>query len=312
MRIGLDFMGGDFAPREALQGAVDALEQADLSDVHIVLFGDKSAMADFSNLQGDSHRVSVVHSSEVIEMAEHPTRAISQKRNSSISLGLKMLAEGQLDAFASAGNTGAMMVGSLYTVKAIEGIIRPSLTTLVPKVGGGTGLLLDVGANSDVKPDVLVQFAELGTLYSKHVLKIENPKVGLLSIGHEKEKGNLLTQAAYPLLEESRSINFIGNVEGRDLFLESCDVIVCDGYTGNVVLKTCEGFFYQLKKRGVKDEFLDRFNFTDYGGTAILGVNKPVIIGHGISKSDTFVNMIRLSKRIIQSRLIDKIKSTMN
>jgi len=197
-------------------------------------------------------------------------------------------------------------------VKAIEGVIRPSLSTLVPKIEGGTGLLLDVGANSDVKPDVLLQFAELGSLYCKHVLKIEEPKVGLLSIGHEREKGNLLTQAAFPLLEESRSLNFIGNLEGRDLFLNTCDVIVCDGFTGNVVLKTCEGFFYQLKKRGVNDEFLDRFNFTDYGGTSILGVNKPVIIGHGISKSDTFVNMLRLSKQIVQSRLIDKIKFTMN
>ena len=312
MRIGLDFMGGDFAPNEALKGVKEALDESDLSDVHIVLLGNEDHLKDYPELTGETNRVSVVHAPEVIEMAEHPTRAISQKRNSSISIGLRMLAEGQLDAFASAGNTGAMMVGSLYTVKAIEGVIRPSLSTLVPKIEGGTGLLLDVGANSDVKPDVLLQFAELGSLYCKHVLKIEEPKVGLLSIGHEREKGNLLTQAAFPLLEERRSLNFIGNVEGRDLFLNTCDVIVCDGFTGNVVLKTCEGFFYQLKKRGVNDEFLDRFNFTDYGGTSILGVNKPVIIGHGISKSDTFVNMLRLSKQIVQSRLIDKIKFTMN
>jgi len=312
MRIGLDFMGGDFAPNEALKGVKEALDESDLSDVHIVLLGDEEHLSDHPELTGATNRISVVHAPEAIEMAEHPTRAISQKRNSSISIGLKMLAEGQLDAFASAGNTGAMMVGSLYTVKAIEGVIRPSLSTLVPKVGGGTGLLLDVGANSDVKPDVLLQFAELGSLYCKHVLKIDDPKVGLLSIGHEREKGNLLTQAAFPLLEDSRSLNFVGNVEGRDLFLDTCDVIVCDGFTGNVVLKTCEGFFFQLKKRGVNDEFLDRFNFTDYGGTSILGVNKPVIIGHGISKSDTFVNMLRLSKQIVQSRLIDKIKFAMN
>lgn len=305
-------MGGDFAPNEALKGVKEALDESDLSDVHIVLLGDEEHLSDHPELTGATNRISVVHAPEAIEMAEHPTRAISQKRNSSISIGLKMLAEGQLDAFASAGNTGAMMVGSLYTVKAIEGVIRPSLSTLVPKVGGGTGLLLDVGANSDVKPDVLLQFAELGSLYCKHVLKIDDPKVGLLSIGHEREKGNLLTQAAFPLLEDSRSLNFVGNVEGRDLFLDTCDVIVCDGFTGNVVLKTCEGFFFQLKKRGVNDEFLDRFNFTDYGGTSILGVNKPVIIGHGISKSDTFVNMLRLSKQIVQSRLIDKIKFAMN
>ncbi len=164
MRIGLDFMGGDFAPNEALKGVKEALDESDLSDVHIVLLGNEDHLKDYPELTGETNRVSVVHAPEVIEMAEHPTRAISQKRNSSISIGLRMLAEGQLDAFASAGNTGAMMVGSLYTVKAIEGVIRPSLSTLVPKIEGGTGLLLDVGANSDVKPDVLLQFAELGSL----------------------------------------------------------------------------------------------------------------------------------------------------
>jgi len=311
MRLGIDLMGGDYAPAEAIKGVEQALVESDLSDVHLVLIGDESRIKDHASFDLNSSRLSIVHTDEMIEMAEHPTRAVSQKRNSSISLGLKLLAEGALDAFASAGNTGAMMVGSLYTVKAIEGVIRPSLSTLVPKVSGGTGLMLDVGANADVKPEAMVQFAKLGSLYAQHVLKIDNPKVGLLSIGHEREKGNLLTQAVYPLLEDNRSINFIGNIEGRDIFQDSCDVIVCDGFTGNVVLKTCEGFFYQLKKRGVEDEFLDRFNFKDYGGTAILGVNKPVVIGHGISKSSTFVNMIRLSKRLVQSRLIEKIKSSL-
>jgi len=311
MRIGIDLMGGDYAPAEAIKGVEQALLESDLDDIHLVLIGDESKIASHSKIDLSSSRLSVVHTDEIIEMAEHPTRAVSQKRNSSISVGLKLLAEGSLDAFASAGNTGAMMVGSLYTVKAIEGILRPSLSTLVPKISGGTGLMLDVGANSDVKPEAMVQFAKLGSLYAQHVLRIENPKVGLLSIGHEKEKGNLLTQAVYPMLEENRNLNFIGNIEGRDIFDDSCDVIVCDGFTGNVVLKTCEGFFYQLKKRGVKDEFLDRFNFKDYGGTAILGVNKPVVIGHGISKSATFVNMIRLAKKLVQSRLIEKIKTSL-
>lgn len=304
-------MGGDFAPDETIQGVAEALSTPDLNDVQLTLIGDENIIKARLEELGISGRVNVVHASEVIGMGEHPTRAISQKRNSSINVGLKMLAEGQLDGFAGAGNTGAMMVGALYTVKAIDGILRPSLTTLVPKIDGSDGLMLDVGANADVKPDVMVQFAVLGSLYAQHVLRIENPRVGLLSIGEEKEKGNLLNQAVFPMLEDTRSINFIGNVEGRDLFSDKADVIVCDGFTGNIVLKTCEGFFYKLKKRGINDEFLDRFNFESYGGTAILGVNKPVIIGHGISKAGTFVNMIRLTKQVVLSNLIQKIRASL-
>jgi glycerol-3-phosphate acyltransferase PlsX len=311
MKIGIDVMGGDFAPEQTIKGVVEALSTPDLSDVQLTLIGDESVIKEQLGDTDLTNRVEIVHASEVIGMAEHPTRAISQKRNSSINVGLKMLAEGGLDGFAGAGNTGAMMVGALYTVKAIDGILRPSLTTLVPKIDGTNGLMLDVGANADVKPDVMVQFAILGSLYAQHVLGIENPRVGLLSIGEEKEKGNLLNQAVYPMLEDTRSINFIGNVEGRDLFSDKTDVIVCDGFTGNIVLKTCEGFFYKLKKRGINDEFLDRFNFESYGGTAILGVNKPVIIGHGISRANTFVNMIRLTKQVVLSNLIQKIRASL-
>ncbi|MBO6516438.1 MAG: phosphate acyltransferase PlsX [Bacteroidia bacterium] len=311
MKIGIDVMGGDFAPSETILGVVNALSTPDLNDVHLTLIGDEEVIRRELSDTDLFNRVDIVHAPEVIGMAEHPTRAISQKRNSSINVGLKMLAEGQLDGFAGAGNTGAMMVGALYTVKAVDGILRPSLTTLVPKIDGTNGLMLDVGANADVKPDVMVQFAILGSLYAQHVLGIENPRVGLLSIGEEKEKGNLLNQAVYPMLEDTRSINFVGNVEGRDLFSDKSDVIVCDGFTGNIVLKTCEGFFYKLKKRGINDEFLDRFNFESYGGTAILGVNKPVIIGHGISKANTFVNMIRLTKQVVLSNLIQKIRASL-
>ncbi len=311
MKIGIDVMGGDFAPNETLKGVISALSEPDLSDVQLTLIGDKAIIE--NQLQGTdvTNRVEIVHAEETIGMAEHPTRAISQKRNSSINIGLKLLADGQLDGFAGAGNTGAMMVGALYTVKAIDGILRPSLTSLVPKIDGGTGLILDVGANADVKPDVMGQFGILGSLYAQHVLGIDTPRVGLLSIGEEKEKGNMLNQAVYPILEETRGINFIGNIEGRDLFSDTADVIVCDGFTGNIVLKTCEGFFYKLKKRGIEDDFLDRFNFESYGGTAILGVNKPIIIGHGISKANTFVNMIRLTKQVVLSNLIQKIKASL-
>lgn len=311
MKIGLDVMGGDFAPKEAIQGVIELLSAPDLVDVQLTLIGDEKQIVKHLHGHEIPAHYRIIHTDEVIGMAEHPTKAISQKRNSSINLGLKLLADGEIDAFTGAGNTGAMMVGALYTVKAIDGILRPSLTTLVPKIDGSTGLMLDVGANADVKPDVLVQFAILGSLYAQHVLGIADPKVALLNIGEEKGKGNLLTQAVYPMLEEVRSINFIGNVEGRDLFADKADVIVCDGFTGNIVVKTCQGFFYKLKKRGLEDDFLDRFNFEQYGGTAILGVNKPVIIGHGISKANTFVNMIRLAKQVVLSNLIPKIKASL-
>lgn len=311
MKIGLDAMGGDFAPLEVVKGAVEASQNSDLNGVEVVLFGDENAIQSALTELNAGQKFTIIHCPETIEMAEHPTKAVSQKRHSSINVGMKMLSEGHLDAFAGAGNTGAMMVSSLYTVRAIDGIIRPSISTVLPKIDGSTGVLLDVGANADVKPETLKQFAILGSLFAQHVYKIDKPKVGLLSIGEEKEKGNLLTQATYPLLEELRSINFIGNVEGRDLFKDKADVVVCDGFTGNVVLKTCEGFFYNLLKRGVQDDYLNRFNFVNYGGSPILGVNKPVIIGHGISKANTIVNMIKLARDVAASGLIDKIKASL-
>jgi glycerol-3-phosphate acyltransferase PlsX len=279
--------------------------------VEVILFGDEPLLKQTLSELDCNIKFNIVHAPEVIGMAEHPTKAVSQKRHSSINIGLKMLSEGEIDAFAGAGNTGAMMVSSLYSVRAIEGIQRPSISTVLPKIDGSTGVMLDVGANADVKPETLKQFAVLGSLYAQHVLKIENPKVALLSIGEEKEKGNLLTLATYNLLEDLRNIHFVGNVEGRDLFNDKADVVVCDGFTGNVVLKTCEGFFYNLLKRGLKDDYLDRFNFTNYGGSPILGINKPVIIGHGISKANTIVNMIRLARDVVSSGLVDKIKSSL-
>lgn len=309
MRIGIDVMGGDYAPLEAVKGVVQASGAPDLQDVELVLFGkEEEILSCFSSLGADPHAFTIVNAEEIIAMSEHPTKAVSQKKGSSINVGMHMLAEGKIDAFASAGNTGAMLVSSLYFVKAIEGINRPSLSTVLPKTDGSTGVLLDIGLNSDVKPETLYQFALLGSLYAQHVYHIDHPKVGLLSIGEEKEKGNLLTQAAYPIFESSRKINFVGNVEGRDLFKDKADVVVCDGFTGNVILKTCEGFFYNLAKRGLHDDYLERFNFEHYGGSAILGVNKPVIVGHGISKANTFVSMIRLSKEVVLSGLSEKIR----
>lgn len=309
MRIGIDAMGGDFAPLEAIKGALDA--KREMPDIHPVLFGQKERILEcFAELGIPENTLEIVHAAEVIEMSEHATKAIAHKKNSSINVAYRYLAEKQIEAFIGAGNTGAMLVGSIFSVKAIEGVQRPTIVSLLPKVSGGFGVLIDVGANADCKPEVLNQFGILGSLYAQYVYGIENPKVALLSIGEEKEKGNLLIQAAYPLLEMNDRINFVGNVEGRDLFNDKADVIVCDGYTGNIVLKLCEGFYYNLSKMGVQNEYLERFNFKQYGGTAILGVNENVIIGHGISKSETFVSMFKLAKDVVNSRLIDKIKQS--
>lgn len=305
--IGIDLMGGDYAPDEAQKGITQFLSSEASSGVTVAAIG----LPETADSLLQNSRVTFYPANEVIGMGEHATRAVSQKRNASINIGMRMMAEGKVDAFIGAGHTGAMMVSSLYTVKAIEGVLRPAISTILPKANGGSGLMLDVGANADVKPEVLNQFATIGSVYCRNVMGIEQPRIGLLSIGEEKEKGNLLTQAAYGLLEDNRNINFIGNIEGRDLFLDKADVVVCDGFTGNIILKTCEGFYYNLRKRSVKDEYLDRFNFEKYGGTAILGINKPVIIGHGISKAGSFENMLKLAKDIVETKLIDKIKSAL-
>ncbi|MCE3280763.1 MAG: fatty acid/phospholipid synthesis protein PlsX [Bacteroidetes bacterium] len=241
-------------------------------------------------------------------MGEHPTKAFSQKPNSSLALGFFMLKEGKLNAFASNGNTGAMLVGSMFTVKSVSGVIRPCITSVLPKENGGVGLVLDVGTNADCKPDVLYQFAVLGSLYAEHVHNIKNPKVALLNIGEEPEKGNLVAQAAHQLMKDTKDFNFVGNIEGRDIFSDHCDVIVCDGFTGNVLLKEAEAFYTLIKKRGLSDAYFDRFNYENYGGTPVLGINSTVMIGHGISNNIAVKNMLLLAKDVVEANLTDKIK----
>ena len=205
-----------------------------------------------------------------------------------------------------------MFIGGFYTVKAIPGILRPPLATLIPKEGGGVKVLLDVGANADCKPDVLYQFGMLGSLFSKHVCGIKKPKVSLLNLGEEKTKGNLLTQASYTLMEENPDYIFVGNCEGRDIFNSENDVIVCDGFTGNIVLKEAEGIYSIMKKKGLLDDYFKRFNYENYGGTPILGLNKPIIIGHGISNEIAIKNMILLTKDIVEADLVNKIKANLH
>src|ERR1700743_330644 len=215
MKIGLDIMGGDFAPEAAVLGAI--LAQKVLSGSKLVLIGDKDiAVKILQENNSNPDDFEFVHTTEVIGMGEHPTKAIVQKPDSSISVGFKLLKDGGIQAFASAGNPGAMLVGAMFSVKAIPGVIRPAITTIVPKLKGGLGILLDVGANADCKPENLLQFGVLGSLFAELIYGIEKPRVGLVNIGEEEEKGNMLALGAYPLLKETEQINFIGNVEGRD------------------------------------------------------------------------------------------------
>lgn len=301
-------MGGDLAPKQVLDGVSLLLENLP-DDVILVLYGDKSSV-DLSILSHKS--VEVVHTTQVIEMCQHPAKAFQSLTDSSITVGFQHLKQGKIDAFAGAGNTGAMLVGGMYTVKTIPGVIRPAITTMIPKEHGGYGVMLDVGANSDCRPDILLQFGLLGQLYAKFMLNIETPKIGLMNIGEEEEKGNLLTQATHKIMKETDSLNFIGNIEGRDLFNDKADVIVCDGFVGNIILKNTESFFRLLTKRKIKDEFFDRFNYEDYGGSPILGLNKPVIIGHGMSSPVAIQNMIKHAIGLCKSSLIEKIAAEFN
>jgi len=305
MIIGLDIMGGDYAPAEALQGARQFLAATSADPVaRLMLIGTPDTEAECHALSQESPgRVLFMAASEVIGMNEHPTRALKEKPRSSIGVGFGLLQRGTIQAFISAGNTGAMMVGAMFTVKNVEGVQRPTIASPVPREDGQYNLLLDVGANADCKPEHLVQFAQLGSLYVQRVMGRESPRVGLLNLGEEEGKGNLLAQATFPLLREATDVNFIGNIEGRDVFSDKVDVIVCEGFVGNVILKLAESVHTIFSRRGVRDGFLDQFNYEVYGGTPILGINAPVVIGHGISSAKAFQNMIGVAQRIVASGL---------
>ncbi|MCC5924311.1 MAG: phosphate acyltransferase PlsX [Crocinitomicaceae bacterium] len=308
MRIGIDISGGDFAPMANIHGAVLANQELN-GEAKIVLIGDEQVILNgLARLNANVADFDIVHAPEVITMHDHPTRALPQKPNSSIAVGFGLLSNNQIHSFASTGNTGAMLVGALYKVNAIPGVIRPCITSLLPIPNGENALILDVGANADCKPDVLNQFAILGSLYARYVLNIAEPRVALLNIGEEESKGNLLTQNTYRIMDGSTDYNFIGNVEGRDIFSGKADVVVCDGFTGNVVLKQAEGIYSIMKERGINDTYFDRFNYENYGGTPILGINNDVIIGHGISNEIAVKNMIKHAFEVKSSKLTQKIK----
>jgi len=308
MKIAVDAMGGDSAPDVVLEGVSLVIKEIDPT-VKLVLLGDERMLKDkLPQYHIKPTDVIIHHADEVIQMGEHPTKAFSQKTNSTIAIGFSLLKKGEVNAFCSAGNTGAMMVGALFSVKSIEGVIRPAIAGFIPKENGGYGIILDVGANAECKPEVLQQFAQLGSLYAKYIYQIENPKVGLMNLGEEEQKGTIITQAAYQLLKNDSSIHFIGNIEGRDLFNDKADVIVCDGYTGNVILKMAESVYDMLLRRECIDDFFEKFNYEKIGGTPILGVNGNVIIGHGSSNSRAIKSMIIQAIEMAKSDIYKKIK----
>ncbi len=312
MRIGVDIMGSDHGPVVPIRAAVMAAKELP-ADTRLVLIGNAEAIAEGLRAEGADHAAfDIVGSQDDITFSDNATKALQAKPKSSISIGFHLLKEGKIDAFASTGNTGAMLVGSIFSVKPIPGVIRPCIPSVVPKENGRYGILVDVGANADCKADVLAQFGLLGSMLAQHVYHISDPKVGLLNIGEEEKKGDLLRQATFELMREQKQYNFIGNVEGRDLFNGKADVYVTDGFTGNVVLKAVEAFHDLLEQRGVHEPFFDRFNYENYGGLPVLGVNGNVIIGHGISNDVTIKNMILFTREVVESKLNDRIREALS
>jgi phosphate acyltransferase len=308
MRIGLDVMGGDFAPVAALNGAILAAKELSRDD-KIVLIGQESVIRSLLNERGCNDGLfEIVNAPDVIEMGEHPTKALSRKPESSISVGFHLLKHKKIDSFASAGNSGAMLVGSIFSVNTIQGIVRPCTSAIIPQEDGGYSLLVDVGTNPDAKPDVFYQLGLIGSIYVKNVYNVSNPRVALLNIGHEEEKGNLNTQAAYHLMKDSKDFNFTGNIESRDFLRNKADVIVCDGFTGNIILKLVESFYRIMAKRNLLDDYFSRLNYENYGGTPILGINGAVIMGHGISNDIAIKNMVLLGRDVYKAKIASKIK----
>ncbi len=323
MKVVLDAMGGDFAPQVPVMGAVQAVKDL---DVHVVLVGDEGLIRkELGKYSYPKGRLEVLHAPTSIRMDEQPSKAL-KKRDSSVYLGLNLLKEGKADAFVSAGNTGAVMAVSLFTVGRIKGVDRPAITAVLPNLKGYT-FLLDVGANVDCKPYHLLQFAIMGSAYAKYVLNEENPRVGLLNVGEEEGKGNELTKEAYKLLKSANGINFIGNAEGRDIYSGDFDVIVCDGFVGNVCLKLSESLakiLAKILKEEIDKHFISRIgaitlkpaikgfkrriDYAEIGGAPLLGLNAPVIISHGSSNVKAIKNAIKTAVSFAQSRVNQHIE----
>jgi glycerol-3-phosphate acyltransferase PlsX len=323
MKIAIDAMGGDHAPKEIVIGAMKAVEA--FSDIHITLVGDETKIKEYLTNQ---ERISIIHTSEVILGTDEPVRAVRRKKTASMVLAAQQVADGIADACISAGNTGALMAAGLFVVGRIEGIDRPALTPTLPTIGGEGFLLLDVGANVDAKPEHLLQYAIMGSIYSEKVRRIAKPRVGLLNIGTEEKKGTDLTKHAFQLLKNA-NLNFVGNVEARDLLDGVADVVVTDGFTGNMVLKTVEGtalsMFKMLKTTlmsslksklaaaVLKPEFKvlkNTLDYSEYGGAGLFGLKAPVIKAHGSSNGQAIFSAIRQTRDMVGKDVVSLIKKS--
>jgi glycerol-3-phosphate acyltransferase PlsX len=309
MNIAIDVMGGDYAPEAVIDGIIESIPLLANAETILAIGPEDLINTLFKARNFSSSQVRVIHADQVIEMGDHPIKALNQKPNSSIGIGFSLLQEGKADVFASAGNTGAMMVGSLFSVKTIEGIQRPAIAGFVPQTNGKYAVMLDIGANADCKPEMLDQWAVLGSIYYESTTGQSNPRVGLMNIGEEEKKGSILAQSTYALLKENAHINFIGNIEGKDLFRNKADVIVTDGFTGNIVLKMGESIYNIMKEQGMMNEFVENTNYENYGGSPIIGINGNVIIAHGASSPKAIKNMIKLCKSVVDSNVCQKIKA---
>lgn len=309
MRIGVDVMGGDFWPEAPVKGALLARKELG-DDVSLVLIGDETSIrSEFDKQNADVSPFEIVHTDQAIGMDESPTRALLQKPRSTINLGLAMVKEKNLDGFVSAGNTGAMLVSSIMGLGKIGGVNRPTIGVFFRNVKGSFSLLCDVGANVDCKAETLYQFGVLGSVYMKTVAKISQPRVALVNIGEESNKGPQIIQNAHSIISESSLINFVGNVEGRDIYHDLADVYVCDGFTGNIVLKFAESLYDILNSRFPADDFIKTFNFEQYGGVPILGIDGISIIGHGISTGNAIAGMVRTAVEAARSQLVEQVKA---
>jgi glycerol-3-phosphate acyltransferase PlsX len=327
MRIAVDAAGGDYAPHELVKGAIRAAEEF---GIEIALVGRKNILRALAEKSLDEPGITIVDAKQVIDFNEHPIKSLQSKPNSSILVGINLLKSGEADAFVSAGNTGAVFGAALLTLGKINGVARPAIGVFLDTLAAVPALLVDAGANADCRPEHLLEFARIGSFYSQYLLNIKSPRVGLLSNGAEEGKGNKLVQEAYELLKKAKDINFAGNLEGHDIAKRTHDVIVTDGFTGNIVLKTIEGFndnfLKSVKQIGqvvssasrlrtqelLRDIGLGswsrKLDFTEYGGACLLGVNGNVIIAHGRSQSKAIKNAIGLAKETVEKGITEKIR----
>ena len=323
MRIVLDAMGGDHAPSVVVDGGVQAAREY---GVEVVLVGRREAVEpELARYDTTGLAVPIVHASQVIEMDEHPALVVKTKRDSSMVVGMQMLKAGQVDAFVTMGNSGGALAAALLHLGRLRGIRRPALSSVFP-TARGPAFLLDLGANTDCKPEYLLQFAIMGAVYAERVLGIANPRVGIVSNGEEEGKGNFLVRDTTPLLKAS-GLNFVGNVEGKDIPAGLADVVVTDGFTGNVVVKTSEGvasLILESLEREIRARPLATagallakpafravkrvLDYTEYGGGALLGVNGVVIVGHGRSNAKAVKNAVRVAKAAVEGRVLEEIR----